>query len=171
MEQNNARTNLEQGVEPRRPISIRDRMMNSATGVSGTKNINDSGVEDIVKKELRELRQDINIVAQHIVAIRNEMKDKIKVVSDTADDFEQVTKAVLESVIQKISDGELDTFSEALGQIIKEDDENNRKKLFEDIERAIINQAPKAKSSSISLMQWLINLSLIGGVVAIYLMK
>lgn len=171
MEQNSARTNLEQGVEPRRPISIRDRMMNSATGVGGTKTINDSGVEDIVKKELRELRQDINIVAQHIVAIRNEMKDKIKVVSDTADDFEQVTKAVLESVIQKISDGELDTFSEALGQIIKEDDENNRKKLFEDIERAIINQTPKAKSSSISLMQWLINLSLIGGVVAIYLMK
>lgn len=127
MEQNSARTNLEQGVEPRRPISIRDRMMNSATGVGGTKTINDSGVEDIVKKELRELRQDINIVAQHIVAIRNEMKDKIKVVSDTADDFEQVTKAVLESVIQKISDGELDTFSEALGQIIKEDDENNRK--------------------------------------------
>ena len=169
MEQNSARTNLEQGVEPRRPqSSIRDRMMNSA---SGTKTINDSGVEDTVKKDLRELRQDINIVAQHIVAIRNEMKDKIRVVADTADDFEQVTKAVLESVIQKISDGELDTFSEALGQIIKEDDENNRKKLFEDIERAIINQTPKAKSSSISLMQWLINLSLIGGVVAIYLMK
>ena len=159
--ENTARTNVETNAS-----SIRDRMI----AASNTRGSIPSMGADAVSKELKELRQDVNIVAQHIVAIRNEMKDKMQVMSDTSDTFELATKNVLEKVIQKISDGELDTFSEALGQIIKEDDETNRKKLFEDIERAIIAQTPKAKSSSISPMQWLINLLLIGGIAAVYVL-
>ena len=58
--------------------------------------------KDIENKELIALRQDLNIVAQHIVAIRNEVRERIQVISETADEFEQVTKKVLENVIDKV---------------------------------------------------------------------
>lgn len=48
--------------------------------------------KDIENKELIALRQDLNIVAQYIVAIRNEVRERIQVISETADEFEQVTK-------------------------------------------------------------------------------
>lgn len=119
-------------------------------------------------KEFRNLRQDINIVAQHIVVIRKEMQEKATNLSNTADSFEQATHEVLEAVLEKINEGELDVFSSALSQIVKEDSEAQRKKLFEDIERAILAQQPKAKSNSISLTQWLINALLLAGIAGLF---
>lgn len=163
MDENVARTSM--NVE-RPSNSIRERIMASG-GVSG--NANSALSNDLIKKELRELRQDINIVAQHIVAIRKEMSDKMQTMSDTANVFEEATRNVFNSVIQKISDGELDTFSEALNQIIKDDNETNRKQLYEDIERIIITQSSKQSQLKTSLMQKFINVLLIGSVIALFL--
>lgn len=76
--------------------------------------------KDIENKELIALRQDLNIVAQHIVAIRNETKEKIQVISDTADEFEQVTKKVLENVIDKVAELECRINSNDLSKLCAE---------------------------------------------------
>lgn len=159
MEENIAKSRMGENI----PIRERLASTNMGSGYNAAPMSN-----DLVKRELKELRQDINIVAQHIVAIRNEMGEKLQSISETSDVFEEATKTVFESIIKKISDGELDTFSEALNQLIKDDSESNRKKLFEDIERAIIAHTPKKQSSSISLMQWFINILLVGGIVATF---
>lgn len=76
--------------------------------------------KDIENKELVALRQDLNIVAQHIVAIRNETKEKIQVISDTADEFEQVIKKVLENVIDKVAELECRINSNDLSKLCAE---------------------------------------------------
>lgn len=76
--------------------------------------------KDIENKELIALRQDLNIVAQHIVAIRNETKEKIQVISDTADEFEQVIKKVLENIIDKVAELECRINSNDLSKLCAE---------------------------------------------------
>lgn len=76
--------------------------------------------KDIENKELIALRQDLNIVAQHIVAIRNEVRERIQVISETADEFEQVTKKVLENVIDKVAELECRINSSDLSELCAE---------------------------------------------------
>lgn len=108
---------------------------------------------------LRDLRQDLNVLAQHFVAFRRETQDKFKTLSQTSNNFEKNTQEVFEEMGNEITESKEKQFSDLVSKIIEEDNEASRKKLFEDIERAIDKSTSKQKSS----YQWVINIVLILG--------
>ena len=138
-----------------------EKMPSSRAGVT---NMGRMGSDIETRRELKELRQDCNILAQHLNAIRKETQEKFLTLSNTSNSFENSTQEVLGIIQEKLNAGEIDMYSQSLAQIIKEDSAASRKQLFEDIERAIAMQPKISNNNSSSMIHWIIDIFLFMGI-------
>lgn len=124
-----------------------------------------TAMNSAVKRELEDLRQDCNILAQHLNATRKDIQEKISTLVSTSNKTEAVTSEVLEEITQRLEKGEVDIYSQTLSQVIREDNIASRKQLFEEIERIIINQEKSSGSSGSSIIHWIVDAILFIGIV------
>ncbi|MFY4691175.1 hypothetical protein ACOTVD_09065 [Campylobacter jejuni] len=123
----------------------------------------------IIEEKNVEFRKDMNIIAQHIVALRNNLDNKVASLAESCDIGDKATKDFLGVLVKKLEAGEVDVFTAMIRTMINDDSVEERKKLFEDIQRYIdsrIGSDKKANSNSgfnvlITTVKYLVNIGMI----------
>lgn len=121
-------------------------------------------IEFETKKQFAELRQDMNVLAQHLKSLRTETQEKFDVLSKTSNNFEKNALSTFEAFKEGLDGKDAAAFAKVVERVIKEDNVASRKQLFEDIERFFDGQIKKSSSkTSFSKIQWTINIILFLG--------
>ncbi|TEY00728.1 hypothetical protein [Campylobacter sp. US33a] len=118
-----------------------------------------------LKKLILDLRRDNNVLSQHLLFIRQNFQEKIETLANTANKTEIGTRNVLGGVLDKLENDEAGDYARIIEKVIREDNEESRNKLFEDIERYI--EETKLKHIPISYLQWCMNGVFVFGLIAI----